>query len=75
MPTYKYEDVSNVLRDRIRTGTYPPGSKLPTRQQIRAEFGVSDMVLTYAMRILRLEGLVDTLNGVGTFVVKTLPPG
>lgn len=74
MPTYVYERVTATLRGRIRDGTYPPGSKLPTRSELRKEFGVSDIVITFAMRALRQDQLVVTLAGVGVYVADT-PPG
>lgn len=74
MPTHKYQLVAAAIRGRIRDGTYPPGSFLPLRRELREEFRVSDIVVNDAMRILRNEGLVDTLIGRGTFVVDPLPP-
>jgi GntR family transcriptional regulator len=73
MPTYAYERVTNALRDKIRGGFYPPGSKLPTRAQLRIDHGVSDIVITFAMRALRQEGLIETLPGVGVYVADPLP--
>jgi DNA-binding GntR family transcriptional regulator len=72
MPTYKYESVIAALQDRIRDGTYPPGSKLPTRRELRAQYEVSDIVITFAMRALRQQGLVESLPGVGVYVAE--PP-
>lgn len=74
MPTHKYLQVAKTIRDRIRAGTYPPGSFLPRRAELRDELAVSDIVINDAMRILRHEGLVATLNGVGTYVEDPLPP-
>jgi GntR family transcriptional regulator len=68
MPKYPYEVVADSIRERIRSGTYPPGSKLPSRAELCAEFGVSDIVVGSAMRILKTEGLTETLPGVGVYV-------
>lgn len=73
-PTHKYQQVAAAIRDRIRDGTYPPGSFLPTRAELREQFGCSDIVINSAMQILRGEGLVDTLIGRGTYVAD-LPAG
>lgn len=70
MPTHKYQQVAETIKGRIADGTYPPGSFLPTRAELREEFGCSDIVVNYAMQILRAEQLVATLIGRGTYVVE-----
>lgn len=74
MPKYPYEVVADTIRERIYDGTYPPGSKLPSRSALCKEFDVSDIVIGAATRVLRQEKLTETLPGIGLYVVKTLPP-
>lgn len=74
MPTYPYQRVTDAIRNQIRDGTYSPGQKLPSRAALCAEYGVSDIVVGAAMRILRQERLVETLPGVGVYVADPLPP-
>jgi GntR family transcriptional regulator len=73
MPQQQYEQVAADLRSKIRAGEYPPGTKLPSRSEMRQIYGVSDTVLDKAMFILRTEGLTITLHGVGVWVVEVLP--
>lgn len=75
VPKYAYEILADHLRQKIADGTYPPGSRLPSRSQLAGDFGVSDIVVGRAMWILRHEGLTDSLPGVGVFVADPLPPG
>lgn len=75
MPRYPYEEIAEWVRARVADGTYPPGARLPSRSQLRDQFGVSDPVVGSAMRILKHEGLVVTLNGVGAFVAEKDGPG
>jgi GntR family transcriptional regulator len=75
MPKYPYEVVADSIRGRIKDGTYPPGSKLPSRAQLCEEFGVSDIVVGSAMRILKGEKLTETLPGVGVYVAENPPIG
>lgn len=75
MPQYPYERITETLRRRIAAGEYPPGSKLPSRRELQIEFGVSDPVIGQAMRTLKTEGLVVTLNGVGAWVAEQDEPG
>jgi DNA-binding FadR family transcriptional regulator len=67
MVQQQYERVAATLRERIEDGTYPPGSKMPTRRELREEFGASDTVIDKAMMILRAAGLTETLPGVGVY--------
>lgn len=69
-PQYDYERVVNDLRAKIEDGTYPPGSRLPSRAQLKRIYGVSQIVIDRAMWILRQEGLTETLPGVGVYVVE-----
>ncbi len=73
MPPHPYEHVANVIRGRIQDGTYPAGSRLPTRAELRAEFSVSEITINGAMRVLRAEGLVVTRVGVAACVADQLP--
>ena len=68
MVQQQYERVAAQLRSRIEDGTYPPGSRMPTRRELREEFGASDTVIDKAMMILRSAGLTETLPGVGVYV-------
>lgn len=68
MPEAKYTRVINDLRHKIETGIYPKGSQLPSRKQLCREHGVSLSVVNQAMFTLRMEGLTETVPGVGVFV-------
>jgi len=56
------------LTDDITSGKLPPGSRLPTEQELIAATGVSRTVVREAVAALRAEGLVATRQGVGAFV-------
>jgi GntR family transcriptional regulator len=63
-----YQQLSALLRDRINTGDYPPGEKLPSEAEMVDEHGVSRDVVRRALAALRAEGLVSSAQGRGTFV-------
>jgi GntR family transcriptional regulator len=67
-----YLVVADELRQRIRSGLYPPGARLPTIKELRRAHGVSEIVIRNAMALLRYEGLVETRRGGGT-VVRARP--
>src|SRR6266404_4624979 len=56
------------LTDDITSGKIPPGSQLPTEQELSAATGVSRTVVREAVAALRADGLVITRQGLGAFV-------
>ena len=67
-----YLVVTDELRQQILAGRYPPGARLPTMEELRRAYGVSEIVIRHAVSLLRLEGLVETRRGGGT-VVRARP--
>jgi DNA-binding GntR family transcriptional regulator len=68
MPQAEYMRVANDLREKMTTGVYPKGAKLPSRTKICEIYGVSRIVVDRAMIMLRSEGLTETVAGVGVYV-------
>jgi GntR family transcriptional regulator len=67
-----YLVVADELRQQIQSGDYPPGARLPTMEELRRFYGVSEIVIRHAVSLLRYEGLVETRRGGGT-VVRARP--
>ena len=67
----KYEEITNILRDRIANGVYPVDSMLPTQFELSKEFGVSRMTIKKAIEILTIEGLIFSKQGNGTRVLNS----
>jgi DNA-binding FadR family transcriptional regulator len=57
------------ITDDIIAGKFEPNEKLPTEHEMIAAFGVSRSVVREAIAALRSEGLVETRQGAGAFVV------
>ena len=66
--------VIKELSNRISTGQYRRGDKLPTEQDLIVEFNVSRTVIREAIANLKATGLVETRQGVGAFVLNALAP-
>ena len=60
--------VADWFAREIRAGHMTSGEKLPTEQELIAQFGVSRTVIREAMASLRSEGLVISRQGSGVFV-------
>ena len=63
-----YLHVADVLRSRIRSGAYPPGTLLPSEKALSAEFGVVRNTLRRALAELDRDELVETVPGRGRTV-------
>ncbi len=63
-----YLVIVGALSERISTGIYAPGSRLPSGPQLCAEFGVSPMTLRRALTALKSQGLISCVQGRGSFV-------
>jgi DNA-binding FadR family transcriptional regulator len=71
-----YAQVADQLRAAIRSGSYAPGSQLPSYEALMRTYDVSITVVRSAVRELKTEGLVHTHQGKGAFVRDPLPqPG
>jgi GntR family transcriptional regulator len=72
-PEHPYEHVAEDLRRRIRSGEFPPGSKLPTGAELREEYKYSSIVINRAIWILNRDGWTKGQRGVGVFVQDHAP--
>lgn len=66
--------VVSGLKDAILGGELDPGSKLPSEATLVAEYGVSRTVVREAVSRLQAEGLVETFQGRGSFVLTVPEP-
>ncbi|WP_068108277.1 FadR/GntR family transcriptional regulator [Tropicimonas marinistellae] len=57
------------LLDQINAGKYEPGDKLPSEARLTSEFSVSRTVVREAIASLRADGLVDSRQGSGVYVL------
>lgn len=59
-----------TVSERIQSGQYPRGEKLPTEKDFIDEFGVSRTVVREAIANLKASGMVSTKQGIGAFVLQ-----
>ncbi len=67
----RYIQIREALLRRIQDGDLKPGEKLPSEDQLAAEFGVSRMTMRRSLDDLINAGLIYRRHGLGTFVSKT----
>ncbi|MFF0631295.1 GntR family transcriptional regulator [Nocardia sp. NPDC004151] len=64
----KYQAIADDLRDKIVAGTYAVGSQLPTKAELMTQYDVALNTVDRALDVLRDLGLIESQQGVGTFV-------
>ena len=68
-----YARIAAELRDQIETGALAPGDRVPSTREITRRCGVAMATATKALAVLRQEGIVRSVPGVGTVVVGRQP--
>lgn len=68
-----YSRVSTIIQNKIISGQYSPGDKLPTEDELVEYFGVSKITIRGALSLLDNEGLIHRIRGKGTFVADEIP--
>ncbi|RHW35749.1 GntR family transcriptional regulator [Neobacillus notoginsengisoli] len=65
-----YSLVKKSISEKIQSGLYKVGDKLPTEMELCAEYNVSRTTVRLALDQLALEGRIVKVQGSGTFVSK-----
>jgi DNA-binding FadR family transcriptional regulator len=64
------DSAADILRERIRSGVWKIGDKLPIEPELAVLLQVSRGTVRAAVRSLVVEGLLDVRQGAGTFVAS-----
>ncbi|MFP3928991.1 MAG: histidine utilization repressor [Desulfobacteraceae bacterium] len=74
-PLPLYQQVKDYILERLKTGEWAPGTRVPSENELTRELGASRMTVNRAVRELSAEGHLVRLQGVGTFVSEQKPQG
>jgi len=66
------EAIYKALLDRIESGVYPPGSKMPTEREMAKEFGVTNWSIHLTLNELEENGFIKRTRALGTFVCENI---
>ncbi|HTT11554.1 MAG TPA: histidine utilization repressor [Burkholderiaceae bacterium] len=69
-PAAPYSRVKSFLKGELERGRWRPGELMPSEAELVQQFGVSRMTVNRALREMQSEGLVDRVQGVGTFAAQ-----
>jgi GntR family histidine utilization transcriptional repressor len=65
-----YARVKHYLKRELAQGRWAPGALMPSEAELVAKFGVSRMTVNRAIRELQTEGLVERVQGAGTYAAQ-----
>lgn len=71
MSRYKYIQLAENLKSKILKGHYAPGERIPTEPELSKMFSASRYTVRQAVSLLENEGLLQRIQGSGTYVQKT----
>ncbi|WP_300640689.1 winged helix-turn-helix domain-containing protein [Nocardioides sp.] len=70
----RYREIAEDLRRRIAAGEFSPGQQLPSIAALQEHYDVPGLnTIRQAQQLLVDDGLVETRQGVGAFVLRTDP--
>jgi GntR family histidine utilization transcriptional repressor len=69
-----YERIKSVIDRRIETMEWPPNFQIPSEDDLAGEFGASPLTVRRALRELQADGLLERIQGRGTFVIGPRVP-
>lgn len=69
-PVAPYARVKDFLKAGLAAGRWRPGELMPSEAELVVRFGVSRMTANRALRELQSEGLVERVQGIGTFAAQ-----
>jgi GntR family transcriptional regulator, transcriptional repressor for pyruvate dehydrogenase complex len=62
------KEITDKLLRRVVDGEYPAGTKLPTERELAEEFGVNRIMVREALKRIETLGLLNTVQGSGSYV-------
>ena len=66
----KYQKIIDDLRENVRSGVLAPGERLPVREELMQQYGVTRATVNRAMAELLREGLLVATPRAGTYVAE-----
>jgi len=72
-PMPLYERIKTYVTDRISSGVWKAGEKVPSENELASTLGASRLTVHRAFRELTDVGVLSRLHGVGTFVAEPKP--
>ena len=68
MKVCRYQDIARTIRERIASGAYTPGARIPSIRQLAEAFACNKLTVHRAFEVLKNEGLIENRVGSGSYV-------
>jgi GntR family trehalose operon transcriptional repressor len=68
----KYSNLYNTLHSMIKDGTLKSGDKLPSENELMAEYGISRDTVRKSLQLLLENGFITKIRGKGSFVTELM---
>lgn len=68
--TPSYMQIQNFIYQKIKSGEYPVGAKIPSETELADMFSVSRITANKAIKEMSLTGMLERIRGKGTFVTS-----
>jgi 2-aminoadipate transaminase len=68
MKSSGYQSIAQTIRERILSGRYIPGGRIPSIRQFADNFGCNKLTVQRAFETLKQEGLIENRVGSGSYV-------
>jgi GntR family transcriptional regulator len=65
-----YRQIIDQILGGIASGTLKPGDQLPTVRQLAVDLAINPNTVVRAYRELEIRGVLDTQQGIGTFITR-----
>lgn len=70
----RYREIADDIKHRIAAGEFPPGAQLPSITSLMDHYRVPGLnTIRQAQQLLVDDGLIETRQGVGAFVLRSEP--
>lgn len=66
-PKHRRQEIIAIIRDRITSGEYAPGYRIPSQLDLATEFRVAHRTVALAIAALRADGYVRTIPNKGSY--------
>jgi DNA-binding GntR family transcriptional regulator len=73
-PRPPYQQAADTIREWIEGGELAPGDQLPSARALQDHFAIANSTAQNALRVLKDEGLIFSVQGRGVFVGSKPPP-
>lgn len=67
-----YQQIADELLAQMASGELGPGDKLPSARDLMQLYDVANQTVQSALRVLRSQGLINSVPGRGTFVTDDI---